>query len=238
MRRPAIAGLCLVGVCLTGMMGASATLAALPEVGRCNLVEGIVEGSKTVYHGGYTTSGCTKVSATKTGKYEWTPGPGVDNRFTGTAKSTLIADAYQGVAPFKATITCHTSTVAGEYAGPTMVSARFTLTGCEWKEAKEDCGELEGCLGGAHGVCQSEGSAAGEIKTAPLAGELGFITTGAKPRLGIRFASSEEGSPFAAYKCGTASMSLVGSVIGSVLPEKMYATSKLTFTGVAGEQKP
>ncbi len=235
MKRIRITGCVIVGIFVACAAGAGTAAAALPEVGRCEPVEGVVEGTKTVHHGGYVTSGCTKVSASKTGKYEWTSGPGVHADFSGTGRSTVIADAYQGVYPYKATITCHTSAVAGEYTGATTVSATFTLTGCEWKEATENCGyEQQGCSGGNHGVCQTEGSAAGEIKTSPLSGELGFITAGAKPRVGISFAPSEEG-PFAAYKCGTASMSLLGSVIGSVLPEKMYATSKLTFAGTAGQ---
>ena len=60
-------GVCLVAVFATSAVTVASASAEAPEYGRC------VKVAKP-YNGGFTNSGCTTKSETKTGKYEWYPG--------------------------------------------------------------------------------------------------------------------------------------------------------------------
>jgi hypothetical protein len=239
---PAAAGLAVIFV--TGALGTPLASATLPEVGRCAAVEGAIEGNKTVYHGAYTNRGCTTSSATKTGKYEWTSGVGAGKNFTLASAKVKLQQGYQGVAPYRQTIECHRSTIVGEYTGPASVSATAKLEECERHEAVFDsCQELDeapGCNnGGSHDVCQSEGSATGEIRIASLVGQFGFITPGEKPVVGLWLRPAEEGAHFADFHCGATATSLRGSVIGELMPiDKMTTSAKLMFRGEFGGQEP
>ncbi|MCW3030951.1 MAG: hypothetical protein JWM66_1084, partial [Solirubrobacterales bacterium] len=87
------------------------TEAVLPQIGRCKKVAPVKEGGKRVYHGRYETSNCVLENpfaiGSTLGKFEWTPGPGPNNKFTGSSgKVTLETVGHQA-------ITCVASTIAG-----------------------------------------------------------------------------------------------------------------------------
>ncbi len=65
-------------------------VAPLPDFGRCQKIAGVSEGNKLTYHGAYLTSACTTESGEHTGKYEWTPGPPPNHKFTGTSKALTL----------------------------------------------------------------------------------------------------------------------------------------------------
>ena len=62
---------------------------ALPEIGRCEKVPPEKVEKTTVYHGLYNNAGCTFEVPQKLGKFEWQPGTGPGNKFTGESKATL-----------------------------------------------------------------------------------------------------------------------------------------------------
>ena len=133
--------------------------AALPELGRCVTAPSTGSGKETVYHGGFADKACTEEESSKKGRYEWESGAGAGKKFTGKGKVTL--EGVDG-----ATIKCSSSTTSGEYTGAKTLTASLVLSGCESKTTKQ--------------ACQSTGAAAGEIRTSPLAGTLGFVKDEAK----------------------------------------------------------
>ena len=202
----------------------------LPELGRCEKAEGVVEGKKTVFHGLYEDAGCVEESEIPfegeppTGKYDWVAGPGPDRKFTGTT-AALTLQTVGG-----AKVACTAGHSAGEYTGAKTESVSMTLTGC--KTAGKGAGK---------GVsCQSSASAAGEIDSSPLAGELEFIDESepAKPVVGWDLKPAASGS-LASFECAGATASVTGSVIAPVAAvDKMTTALKLRFKATAGVQDP
>jgi hypothetical protein len=200
-----------------------AAVLPLPDVGRCQKVEGVAEGKKTVYHGGYTNATCVTESEEHKGKYEWVTGPGPKRKFTGTSKTPLL----QTVDGTK--ISCATGASEGEYTGPKTQSAFFTFTECKTFPHGEPV------------PCQSSSASAGEIKTAVLVGELEFIneTQPAKPIVGLDLKPAAAGAPLATFECGGTPASLGGSVIAPVtVIDKMATSFKMKATALAGKQLP
>jgi hypothetical protein len=202
--------------------------AGLPEFGRCLKATGVKEAGKVVYHGDYENGGCTKPSPTKAGKYNWAPGPGTAGRFTGVAAVPLSGPAViLESTRNKHQTTCQAETDAGEITGPKTETVNVTLTGCE---------------SGPSVPCQSDGAAAGEIRTYALEGEIGLIKGGEKPTAGIDLKPTGAAAPFlASYECANFSGHILvqGSVIGQIMAlNAMNVKHTLTFSQTKGVQKP
>jgi hypothetical protein len=201
---------------------AVAAVLPLPDVGRCEKTEGVLEGKKTVYHGRYTNASCVAESETHTGKYEWTEGPGAGKKFTGTSKALTIETVG------KSKVTCSASASQGEYTGPKTQSVSLTLTGCK------------GVLHGKSASCQNTASQ-GEITTSPLDGELEFTneTEPAKPIVGLDLKPTPPSTSVVAFECGGEWVSLGGSVIAPISAvDKMASTFKLKAAATEGRQTP
>ncbi len=68
---------CLAAVCvLCATFAATGASAALPELGKCEKVQKVKEGTKEHYDGVFTNAGCTTLSKRKRGRYEWAPESG------------------------------------------------------------------------------------------------------------------------------------------------------------------
>jgi IPT/TIG domain len=185
---------------------------ALPELGICNYVAAAMAS--------YENEACTKPSTGgDTGHYEWQPWPAGHNNAGGAIVGTTKLETVG-----KASVRCASGSLTGEYTGSQTSTEIITLTGCE--------------APGALGECQSAGAGAGEIRTYPLEGRLGFIKGGSKPTVGWELAPAS-GSALAGFACGATTMSLTGSVIapfGKADKRDGYFTAK--FKAAKGRQKP
>jgi hypothetical protein len=198
--------------------------ATLPEIGRCEKVEGVKEGKVTVFHGTYVGSNCVEEERTHKGKFEWHPGAGAGKKFTGSSGKVTLETVGN------ANVACSGSTSAGEYTGTKTVTETVTLTGCVLATAKKES-------------CQSAGTGAGEIVTSPLEGKLGFITNQVKTEglvvsVGLDLA---HGSSLLTAECGSSKQSVVvgGSVIAPITSlEKMVTASTLKYKAAKGVQAP
>jgi hypothetical protein len=176
----------------------------LPEVGRC------IKLKKPT--GKYTTAGCTTKSAGEnTGSYEWEFEPGAARAFTfknGAATLETVG---------KVLIKCTENTYSGEYTGSKTATVKLKLGGCEPTNRI--------------GIkCQSQEAQAGEIDTNALVGQLGFISGGGEPTVGMALAPTALAQPYVAqFHCGEVPVSITGSVIAS------YTAS---FKATAGKQLP
>jgi hypothetical protein len=198
--------------------------ATLPEFGRCEKVEGVKEGKVTVFHGAYVASNCVEEERVHKGKFEWHPGAGAGNKFTGSSgKVTLETKG-------NANVTCAGSTSAGEYTGTKTVSETVTLTGCVLATAKKE-------------ACQSAGAGAGEIVTSSLQGKLGFIVDQVKTEgLVVSVGLDLEHAPsLLTAECGASkqSVAVAGSVIAPITAlEKMAPSSTLKYKSTGAAQAP
>jgi len=196
--------------------------AALPEIGRCVKAEKTTVGKEVRYHGGYTFSDCIAENYLHSGQFEWLPGPGPKNKFSGSGGVTKLETVGH------AKVKCSAVSNNGEYTGAKTATVTLHLTGCE----------LTG-----KGICQSAGAAPGEIVTGPLAGELGFIRDEFKEATAFTSVGLDlkhEPSLLNA-ECGTSKvqLSVTGSVIGTITPfDKMSSAFTLKFAQSAGKQIP
>jgi hypothetical protein len=186
---------------------------ALPALGRCVPASGDT--------GEYKNKSCTSEAHGK-GAYKWISGPGEKKKFADHFSAIKLETVG------KATITCSGGSGAGEYTGAKTLSVSVTLTGCKRPSS------------GA--ACQSVGAGAGEIQTSSLDGELGFITAGKKPSVGVDL---EHEPQLASFECASSQLggkelvSLEGSVIAPVKQiEKAVTELTLTYTAAAGKQSP
>jgi hypothetical protein len=213
---------------LTGTLKEASAVAVerqreIPEFGRCVKVLGEKVEKTTVYHGLYVNAGCTYESGLRLGKYEWHPGPGPNNKFSGSGKAATL----ETVAGSK--ISCLESTNAGEYTGLKTASIGIAFKGCTRGSSKEPC--------------QSAGASAGEVKTAALQGTLGFVRDTAiegVTSLSVGWSLTHEPSLISA-ECGSAHESLLvtGAVIapaGTV--DVMSLANTLKLKASAGKQIP
>jgi hypothetical protein len=194
----------------------------IPLFGRCTKVEGVKEGGVTVYHGKYSSSNCVTeaVESLQPGKYEWAAGPGPKRKFTGTGLTT----AFETVG--KNRIACTSSSAEGEYTGLKTETISYSFSGCQNAKAKSEC--------------QSAGASPGEIRTSPLAGELGLITDvePVLPVVGVDLKPASATS-LTQFECGGVEESVAGSVIGAVASvDKMSSTMVLKFKATKGVQAP
>ena len=196
-----------------------------PEFGRCLKVPGEKEGTVTVYHGNFTTSGCQEESATQTGKFEWHPGV-VKTGFKTAIKAGTTA-TLESVS--KAKVTCTGESSAGEITGrKTVGSVLIKFTGCESAGQK----------------CTSAGLAEGELESGTLEGVLGVERTTEKEGKETRHIALDlypvgKTGPFLEYTCtGSGPTTLSGSVLAPVTAGKMLSTATLKYAATAGLQKP
>lgn len=191
----------------------------LPDFGRCQKAEGVLEGKKTVYHGLYANSGCTAESPERVGKFEWVTGPGPSKGFTGVLKPVKLETVGGQI------VSCTAGSDSGEYTGTKTETLSLTLTGCS----------------SPSGPCTSSGAGAGEIQTAALSGSLEFIKENegtVKPVVGLAIAP-KSGTQLAAFECGASAQSVTGSFIAPVTAvNKMASSLKLKPKAVAGKQLP
>lgn len=188
----------------------SATVVSSPcrhsgmEYGRCISQPG----------GQYHNAGCTQ---SLLGKWEWFPGPGPKNKFSGKMISPLAI-----LHPRVATeVKCTGESDTGEYTGPKAIGAVvLTFTGCE---------------DAASNKCQSTGAAAGEILSATLEGRLGIIQKGGtqlQDKIGTDLKTAAKA--IAEFKCGASTYHIGGSVIVELKTNKMELTEKLKFKTLGG----
>ena len=168
------------------VVGASAQAEA-PEFGRCQKAVSEQMGNKTVYHGHYSNSVCTKASPEAKGKYEWFPGV-VKTHFTATStRGTKVLFETVG----KKKITCTGETAAGEYTTSKLEEdVVFKFTGCNYEERYGNYASKSHVY-----PASSEGAAEGEIVSEPTECELGVIAKGATPakdKLGLTCAEEDE----------------------------------------------
>jgi hypothetical protein len=199
----------------------------LPEFGRCVKAEAKKEGSKTVYNGAYAYPNCLVVSATHKGKYEWHPGPGAAPKFSGTSVSSTLLETVG-----KAKITCAAAELTGEYTGAKTASVAVKFIGCDDQHGRS---------------CQSAAYLTeGEIQSpTPEEAELGFITGGEKPIVGLDLKPKSPSTNLWAFECGQPPEKNVvhgvieGSAIGRIT--KIDVASEeftLTYKQKAGVQAP
>jgi hypothetical protein len=209
------------------MMSVSAIIAAsasaeLPALYEC---------AKTAKVGGkytskFTDKKCSKeasgkeVEEGKTNKYElqeWNKAPSKVKAFKGKGgRADLAIEGF-------VTVACAKSTDSGKFTGPkTAGDVVATFTGCE-----------------IAGIKCSNTSKAGEIKTNPLDGEVGYINK-TKKEVGADL-KPESSAYFAEFQCEEAiplRLRTSGSVIGRVSPiNKMTKEATFEFRESGGKQE-
>ncbi len=182
-----------------------------PEFGRCVKV---AKGA-----GKYSSSGCTSLGGSAS--YEWSAGALAAAFTTSLASGSVTFETTAG-----SKIECTGETGAGQYTGPkTVGSETITLTGC--------------ARGGEK--CSSAGAAAGEIVSSSLEGALGVEKLGAsaaKNKIGVDLFPVGKTGPVMEFSCGGTTISVQGSVIVPLKPDKMSLTQALKFKAAKGKQKP
>jgi hypothetical protein len=197
--------------------------AVLPELGRCVKVPSEKVGKEVIVHGGYVDSGCVEKNEGHFGKFEWLPGTGAGNKFSGAGKAVTLETTG------KKQVKCLASSSKGEYTGTKTASLGMTLTGCKLAATGE--------------ACQTPGAATGEVVTGPLQAQLGFIKdveNGSEVISNVGW-DLKSGSAFISGECGAGKQSLVvtGSVIGAIsAADKFVAAYTLKFSQAAGKQLP
>jgi len=189
----------------------------LPAFGRCVKLPGEPEGKKLVFRGTYLTATCT-TEAEGNGHYEWVPGPGAKNKFSGVTPAVKL-ETVGG----KTNIKCLASTNHGEYTGSKTETVSFTFTGCETGPKAKVVS------------CQSSGAAAGEIRSAALEGGIDFIKEneeGVKPEVGLDLKAGS--GSLLSFECGGAAMSVSGSVIAPITAVDHMTTSFKVIAKQAG----
>ncbi|HWX74998.1 MAG TPA: hypothetical protein VNZ05_06815, partial [Solirubrobacteraceae bacterium] len=152
------------------------------------------------------------------GRYNWLPGPGEADAFSGHFGAVTLQTVHG------AKVTCSAGSSSGEYTGPKSERLSIQLSGCERSSQP----------------CQSAGAAAREIVSGALQGELGLVSGGSKPQVGVDVKSA---AALASFECaGSGPVSLEGSVIapfaraGEV--DKMTSRFTLKYKAASGHQSP
>jgi len=214
MRASRMLGPCVLAGLVLGAVFAAGASASLPEVGRC------VPAAKGT--GEYIGLHCIHKSPTHKGEFNWAPGA-VKKKFEGSSTTTITL----GTAKLK--ILCAAATFNGEWTGSKTASVTVDLIGCENTATKHKC--------------QSNPAKEGEIEPPqPLEGELGFITSGSNPTVGLDLKHSPT---IVAFGCGEPltppelSATLEGSVIAQIKKVGfMVPEFTLTYKVAGGKQVP
>jgi hypothetical protein len=210
MTRVRLVGLVLVAIFVIGASTAAGASAQAPEYGRC---EKAAKVGKT-YNGGFTNSGCTKKSETKTGKYEWHPGV-LKAKQTSKGGKGILEEAG------RYSVGCESEESTGEYNGTKGVKHLIV----KFKKC-----EAPGL------VCTSEGHEKGELETRSLEGRVVWENE-SKHKTALDL-FPEGGGNFIEFTCGgTLTVAVRGSILVSVTADKMSSTVTLKYVGKKGLQK-
>ena len=226
MRRIRIAGLCLVAVLIVSAAATATASATAPEFGRC--IKQVAVEKK--YKGKYSDSKCTKevppAEVEKKGKYEWSPGPGANNKFTTSGGAATLATKGGK------TVTCTSEKSGGEY-----------ITGGDNKH-ESTIVEFAGCKSNGF-ACTTVGKASGELVTNELLGEVGYENL-AKKKTALKLypAPSAKGK-FIEFKCVGLEIKVRGKgeeagagILVNIKNDKMTTTEALKYKATKGVQKP
>jgi len=236
MRRFRLIGLCLAAVfALVALASASASAEVTdPALYQCGAA---VKNAETKhYTGKYNNKTCTEVNAKGEGKYEFEPWR-VGSKETGGKKGKIKKFKSKGkhganleVYPVGG-VACTNTTDTGEFSSPkTAKNIKVIFTGCKFSSI----------------ACQSAGAAAGEIRTNPLQGEVGYLNA-AEHKVGIDLTAEEGyGGVSAVFACGSEAgefvhLEVTGSVVGEVLPQSVNKWTNLAvieFRQTFGKQLP
>lgn len=235
MRNLRILGVALAAAFALAAIGTATASAALPEVLQCGHAKLVAK----KYTGKYDNSKCVppktetekKAVEKGEGKYEiepWNLGSktektgkeGVVKTFTGKSGIAFLEIYHLG--PVK----CTKGSDTGQATGPkTVGNITVIFTGCEL--TKNTC---------------SNTTKAGEIKTKPLKGTIGYFDEEFKlpvtKAVGIELSAEEPGGYLAEFSCSTVKLRVSQSVIGEVKPPYNVFTKevKLSFRQASGEQ--
>lgn len=211
-----MAGSGLLALAAIGAVTAATAAAAPPEFGRC--VPAAVP--KT---GQYMGKNCVVPSPGNKGKYDFLPAPGPAPAFSGLGEKVSLET------PGKAVITCAAATFEGSYTGPKTETVTLDLVGCILSSSP------------SQQKCQTTPVKEGEIE-AQLEGELGFISGGSKPVVGLDLKPKAPSTTFATFQCGKLpetgpSGTIEGSVIAPISPKNhMVEEFKLKYLQSGGKQ--
>ncbi len=174
------------------------------------------------YTGSYTNAACATVGGRHL--YEWFPGPASAHfKLASVPGATLALQTPKG-----ARLSCLSLAGTGDFTGnalSTVGNLGLTLSGCELSGSK----------------CASAGAASGEVLSTPLEGALGITkpaNKSAKNRIGLSIHPAGVGGSVAQFGCGSSSVSLRGSVVGSITTNEMLSSLPLSFSSSKGKQKP
>jgi hypothetical protein len=214
MRPLRMVGVTVLAVAAVAATGVASAAAAPPEWGRCEAAVG----GKT---GEYKNAKCT-APAGGTGLFNWAPEP------TGKAKFATVGEKVGLETTGKRRIICGESVSDGSYTGPKTATVTLMLVGCN--------------LEGTATRCQTNPAKEGEIE-ASLEAELGFITGGSRPVVGVALKPKAPSTVWAAFSCvklpetPVLSGVIEGSVIGRIKPlNRMTAEYAEIYSAAAGVQ--
>jgi hypothetical protein len=210
---------------LAGTRFGAATKIDPPEFALCAAAETNKEGTKTVYAGLFTASTCLAKSegpnGLPEGKYELEVEVLQKSPFSTKATAVTLESSASG-----SKMACTGEASGGEYTGQrTIGGIELTLTGCAQGGEK----------------CASPGESGGEVASKALEGTLGIEekgSTAAKDKIGLELTPTVKSGAFMEYSCGTTSVTVRGSVIGTVKPNKASAAQSVKFGAKKGMQKP
>lgn len=195
----------------------SFAILAEPVFGRCLKVSGEKVGKKSIYHGGYTSSSCTKTSAAHEGKYEWAPGPNAAR--AGFSLAIKSGATVKVETAGRSSLVCTGADGSGTITGLREAELSLKLTGCSDGDEK----------------CTSDKSE-GEVLLSPLQGTLGWEEQAAK-KVAIKLHAS--GEQLLAYECSNKRVTLDAPGILLPLPADKSATSAtLKLVERKGRQAP
>lgn len=190
--------------------------ASVPELGRC-----VRQMTKTNV---WKTGTCTTESVNdSTGRYEWLPGPGTANRFTGTGSSVVFEEAR------RLKLDCTGARTEGTFTSAHSVSVSLlTFAGCTDPQLNNT-------------TCETRGHEPGSIANEPLVGGFGYINR-EKLVVGVDLSPAAGASAtFTSFGCDdeAAKVAATGSVISSSKPiDKMTSTFTVTLKQRHGVQIP
>jgi hypothetical protein len=218
--------LLLICACMA-LLAVSATASAAPEVGRCVPVEGVKEGKKMVFSGGYKSKNCRKSAPSHNGKYEWLPGAGESPTFETISEEGTTLETAAGVK-----IECISGQTFGEITGATTEKLSFVMAECKEAGTGLPCTSetLEGTETPREGIIHSQA----------LKGELGLVEGAKKAGWDVK---PETGSLVASFECGAKPTGKQYLIEGSYV-DRVKHTNKMTFEWIdfykqkAGKQMP
>jgi alpha-tubulin suppressor-like RCC1 family protein len=189
-----------------------------PELGRCVRVA-----RPGAYRG--MDARCVALTRMHKGNFEWLPGPGSNPKFT----EHLMHPELETIGRNK--LDCQTAVFQGEYTGPKTETITHT--------------RLAGCLDVALDMgCQTNPLEEGVIEASlRLEGDLGFIASGARPKVGWEVTPKPPATSLISFECGSGATVvaevLEGAVVGRVSPvNRMVSAFELQYRQSKGRQIP